>query len=900
MNSIIKTGTIFLTILFCVSCTNMKKLDNQAKIYVDDVVPKIIQNWELSELTKHSHKELLNNSTYSQFESQFFLLKKLGTLEDYQKSEGQIIISRTSDGIKIITGNYAANGKFENGLAKVSVKIIKEKNSWSILFFHVDSDSFQNTASAINNQPTEEKCTDKFISKNELELLVNNLIEKDNTVEIRKNIENIFRLAQIYQDEGLNERAIKIYQTGLKSDPTNFEYQIKFCELLIKLNRSKETIKRLINIYNLVEDDRLFEKTKKILSDLKVDLPHLLVPEPANEKIEILLVPLGDVNHQILSELRVVLQNIMGIKVLLSGQTIPLGEPNRIYSEKYISEVFKKISENITSLQKNMLLSGLHLKSEDLSSYSNQSRFIVSYFNKLGVVGEIELQNYNNILDNLGQKGQYNPELITEEMRNIFPFNKSKTIMAYIGVTSQDLYCETCNFLFGHTDGSYGVISYAGFASVNTNEKQNRPRLINRLLKQALSSTNFALGIPRCDTPLCARSYPNSLEEHDAKSEDLCSVCRNRLENLKKNLHSNTTAYEYVCIGNDYIDKGNWEKAFDAYQSATKYDSKYSPAYLGLCNIYRKKGMNEKVLWASSEALKADPKSYQAYHYLGEAYKLQGMNEKAELTYKKALEVASANEAKQDIISIQNSLGVFYLAMDKKKKGIESFSEVLKTDPENALANYFLGIEKYKIKQFEEAISHLEIAANKDPNLESVYTFLGLCYTGIKKHEKAIDYYEMSLKNKPDSHETHYNLALALESLGQMQNAILHFKKSVEIKPSFFQGHYSLGVIYGKSNLLDSSVRSFETAIALQPDNADAVNNLGYTYFLKKMPAEAIIQYKKALTISPNHVLANYNIAMAYYVLRQFPNAIKYYDNAVRLNYPGSPKFRAALEPYRQ
>ena len=38
---------------------------------------------------------------------------------------------------------------------------------------------------------------------------------------------------------------------------------------------------------------------------------------------------------------------------------------------------------------------------------------------------------------------------------------------------------------------------------------------------------------------------------------------------------------------------------------------------------------------------------------------------------------------------------------------------------------------------------------------------------------------------------------------------------------------------------------------------------------------------------------------MAHYAVKQFDTAIVHYDEAVKLKYPGSPKFRAALEPYR-
>jgi len=89
-------------------------------------------------------------------------------------------------------------------------------------------------------------------------------------------------------------------------------------------------------------------------------------------------------------------------------------------------------------------------------------------------------------------------------------------------------------FVFGmaYNGGSAGVMSVARFTAGFNQDSPHRPRLMNRLLKQALSSYGQMLGAVRCRNPECARSYPHSLAEHDAKSADLCSPCRTGFELL--------------------------------------------------------------------------------------------------------------------------------------------------------------------------------------------------------------------------------------------------------------------------------------------------------------------------------------------------------------------------------
>ena len=103
-------------------------------------------------------------------------------------------------------------------------------------------------------------------------------------------------------------------------------------------------------------------------------------------------------------------------------------------------------------------------------------------------------------------------------------------VVGVLAVTDQDVTRGEMNFLFGWVDreSNAGVMSYARFKP-----GAKKKTLTERAVKQALSSTGFVLGIDRCKTAACARAYPNSLEEHDAKPGTLCSVCQENLAQWK-------------------------------------------------------------------------------------------------------------------------------------------------------------------------------------------------------------------------------------------------------------------------------------------------------------------------------------------------------------------------------
>jgi len=99
----------------------------------------------------------------------------------------------------------------------------------------------------------------------------------------------------------------------------------------------------------------------------------------------------------------------------------------------------------------------------------------------------------------------------------------------YLGITEADLFTRDYNFLYGWGGPGHAVMSYHRFTAAFNKEPPNRPKLLERAVKQALSSTFYILDIPRCTSPACARAYPHSLAEHDQKTADLCNDCKRAL-----------------------------------------------------------------------------------------------------------------------------------------------------------------------------------------------------------------------------------------------------------------------------------------------------------------------------------------------------------------------------------
>ncbi|BDG06876.1 archaemetzincin family Zn-dependent metalloprotease [Anaeromyxobacter oryzae] len=102
-----------------------------------------------------------------------------------------------------------------------------------------------------------------------------------------------------------------------------------------------------------------------------------------------------------------------------------------------------------------------------------------------------------------------------------------------LGVTDRDLFIPILTYVFGEAQlgGAAAVVSTARL--VEGPDAAGRPRLVERLEKEALHEVGHAFGLLHCGTPHCVMSRSAGVKDVDAKDPALCPECRARLEELK-------------------------------------------------------------------------------------------------------------------------------------------------------------------------------------------------------------------------------------------------------------------------------------------------------------------------------------------------------------------------------
>jgi tetratricopeptide (TPR) repeat protein len=139
----------------------------------------------------------------------------------------------------------------------------------------------------------------------------------------------------------------------------------------------------------------------------------------------------------------------------------------------------------------------------------------------------------------------------------------------------------------------------------------------------------------------------------------------------------------------------------------------------------------------------------------------------------------------------------------------------------------------------ELAISALKNVIKLEPDHAVAYNNLGNTYIGLNRFSEAIIAFENAITIKPDYVDALYNLSNALRLEGQLDQAMDICGKVLKMQPRHVETHNNHGKILQELGRPDEAIKAYSEAINIQPDYENAYFNMGRCYWLKKDFAKA-------------------------------------------------------------
>jgi len=192
--------------------------------------------------------------------------------------------------------------------------------------------------------------------------------------------------------------------------------------------------------------------------------------------------------------------------------------------------------------------------------------------------------------------------------------------------------------------------------------------------------------------------------------------------------------------------------------------------------------------------------------------------------------------------------GLFHHRQGQLDMAMDRYMEVLRNDPQNADALYYVAVVACQEQQFVQGIALAQRA----------------------------------LKNGPPQARVHNLLGKALERQGDHLEAVKNFDAAIALDPNFAEAHGNRANVLAAAGLADEALKGFERALALDPKAAADWINYGALLQELGRHAEALACYDKALVLVPGDISTLMNRANALARLQRFAEAEAGYDDVIK------------------
>lgn len=344
-------------------------------------------------------------------------------------------------------------------------------------------------------------------------------IDQDNVAAV-KEVSAVFEAAHRLLKENGREKSEFYFLKGLQLSPWEMEQQLAYAKLLQAQGKTDASASTARMVFQTSESGKLLEESAKLAGlSLPVGIP-LLPVEPLERKA-ICFVRLGEVEEWIIQSAGMMLSDKLGTPVYIFPDVLKLPAPTRSFFARWAGSLKKNIKWENEFVKQQML--DLGIASEDAATADQTLELIARLEVAMGQEDpRAKLQKFSE--DARERDQQWDASLLLTQLKTAFP---ERDDVVFVGITAADIYAKDNNYLFGfaQSGSGYCLLSYRRYTAWFNRERENQSRFLERIHKQILSSVGFALGIARPVDPRSARSYPNSLEDHDLKGTWLSPEC---------------------------------------------------------------------------------------------------------------------------------------------------------------------------------------------------------------------------------------------------------------------------------------------------------------------------------------------------------------------------------------
>ncbi|HRI03641.1 MAG TPA: tetratricopeptide repeat protein [Pyrinomonadaceae bacterium] len=345
----------------------------------------------------------------------------------------------------------------------------------------------------------------------------------------------------------------------------------------------------------------------------------------------------------------------------------------------------------------------------------------------------------------------------------------------------------------------------------------------------------------------------------------------------------------FAGVGEYYVDKAEYEQAFEFFREAIRLDPKNVMANTGYSEALALNGnallvadKGEQAKGYFLEAIKFDPKNAAAYFGLGELYSGTDNQAEAISSYEKSL------ATDKGLTEIYVPLGILYYQSGEIAKADDLLTKALLTSGDSAETQFFLGLVRAAQNRNDEALAAFQKAKTIDPTYADAYFNTAEVLVRLKRTADAIPEYKQAISLRPNYLDAIAGLGQAYLDLGNYPDAIIQLKAAEKLKSDNWEVLLSLGDAFRMSGEFNNAIPRYTNALLFytkQPNfskeiAADLNSKLGFSlgkqceantarFVSCERPTNlwqgAVTAMEKAVELSGGNAIDQANLGWAYY-----------------------------------
>lgn len=359
----------------------------------------------------------------------------------------------------------------------------------------------------------------------------------------------------------------------------------------------------------------------------------------------------------------------------------------------------------------------------------------------------------------------------------------------------------------------------------------------------------------------------------------------------------------YFNRGSARIDKGEYRRALDDFNSVILHSPRYVDAYVGRGIAWRELSEYERAHAEIAKALDLDSKNSRSYSHRGITYYLEGNTDLALQDFDEAIRLDP------DDPFAYNWRGVAYRDKKALELAIEDLDQAIELSPYYYWAHFNRGLVNYDRQEFQRMVWDYDEVIRIEPEDYNGFFNRAVAHVKLENWTHAIEDFSEAIRLNPDDAETYRRRAAIYRVIGKFDLAILDYQmsdrfvqtieESSAFDPDFAFVYRLRGEMRIEARDYRGAIADFDTAIRLAPLEREhyplleaalekAINGIvrtsddfvlkGRAYAQRKNYKRAVQELEMALSHDPDNVMARFHLSRAHGQLGDYREASKFLD----------------------